>query len=57
MCKVVWIVTEQDLDPFCGYYILGVFSTREKAEKFVEENCDKWMVENGFIAIEEWEVE
>lgn len=32
----VYLLIEEDADPYCGYYVKGVFSTKEKAEQAKE---------------------
>lgn len=50
--KEVWIVIDEDEDPNIeGYLIVGVFSQKEKADKYIDEV--------GFvnlIKVEKWDV-
>ena len=48
----VFVVVESDADPYCGTWVIGVFSTKDKAETFVKslEDADE-------KTIEEWELD
>jgi len=52
--KTVWAVVEEDLGYYTGRQVEGLFSTKEKAEKYVEENYDEWT--RKYMKVEEWEV-
>jgi hypothetical protein len=34
----LYLVIEYDADPYCGYYVIGVFSTRLIAVEFIQQN-------------------
>ena len=36
MENYLYVVLERDLDPYCGSHLHGVFSDREKAERYID---------------------
>jgi len=51
LIQKVWIVLEQD---FGGWWVEGVFSTKEKAEKYVSSTYDEY--ERKYVIVKGWEV-
>jgi len=52
--RTVWVVLEEDADPYCGYWLQAIFDSKEKAEKYVKKHYFDW--ERKYVFIEEWEV-
>ena len=49
----IYVVVEPDPDPSCGTWIIGVFSTKDKAEDFVkttdcpsEKTIEEWILDS-----------
>jgi len=52
--RTVWIVLEEDIDPYCGYWVRAVFDSEEKALKYVKENYTE--DESFDVVVEKWPV-
>ena len=48
----IYVVVEPDADPYCGTWVIGVFSTRKKAENYIKTTDEPQEKD-----IEEWEID